>query len=151
MQDSERDSVWIQLQTAAAVLDRELDVRLTGEAGMSSTQFQALWYLANAVDRSMTMSGIAERLSMSASGMTRLADRLVHKGWAIRRQDPTSRRVSLLCLTQKGTAAARTGYQVARAVRAELLDARLDDDDAATLSILLDKLLGHLGLIDVSR
>lgn len=117
---------------------------------MTSTQFQALWYLANSVDRAMTMSGIAARLSMSASGMTRLADRLVGKEWAIRMPDPASRRVLLLCLTQEGSSAARKGYRIALEVRRELLDDRLDDGEVAHLHALLGKVLGHIEVFDVS-
>src|SRR5699024_1248833 len=56
MENGARDLVWMELQTAAAVLDAELNSSLEAQAGMSSTDFQALWTLANAADRSATMS-----------------------------------------------------------------------------------------------
>src|SRR5699024_2704409 len=91
MEDGERDLVWMELQTAAAVLDSELNTRLEAEAGMSSTDFQALWTLANAPEGSVTMSSLAAQLSMSASGTTRLGDRLVRRGWAKRRRSEERR------------------------------------------------------------
>src|SRR5699024_10146537 len=82
MENGERALGWMELQTAAAVLDGELNTRLEAEAGMSSTDFKALWTLANAPERSVTMSSVPARLSMSARGTTRLGDRLMHGGWA---------------------------------------------------------------------
>src|SRR5699024_5932002 len=66
MENGERDLVWMDLQTAAAVLGCELQTRLDAEAGMSSSDFQALWTLASARECSVTMPSLAARLSMSA-------------------------------------------------------------------------------------
>lgn len=140
----------MQLHTAATVLETELNARLEDEAGMSSPQFRALWYLANAADRSLTMSEAAARLSMSPSGMTRLADRLADRGWARRMPDPQNRRIQLLSLTDEGAQAARAGYQAATRARRNLIDARLDDDDLRDLRRVTDKLLGRVTLDDVT-
>lgn len=150
MKDGDRDLVWVDLQKAAAFLDSELSMRLTERVGMSSSEFQVLWYLANAVDRSLTMSEAAARLSMSPSGMTRLADRIVRRGWVERRTDAANRRIAIISLTDAGVAAARDGYLVAREVRRELVDARLTDDDVHSLGEIAGKLLGRIGITDVS-
>ncbi|WP_167133161.1 MarR family winged helix-turn-helix transcriptional regulator [Paramicrobacterium chengjingii] len=150
MDEGERDIVWVDFQTAATTLDAELSARLNGEAGMSSTEFQLLWYLANAVDRRLTMSEAAARLTMSPSGMTRLADRLVRRGWLARETDAANRRVALIALTDDGIAATRAGYHVARNTRRELLDAHLDDDEVGRLGMLLSKLLHRIDLTDVN-
>lgn len=148
--DGERDGVWLDLQSAAATLDSELSARLQEHAGMSSSEFQLLWYLANAVDRRLTMSEAAGRLSMSPSGMTRLADRLVRRGWVARETDAANRRVALLALTDAGTVATRQGYHVARDTRRELLDAHLTDDEILALGQIAGKLLGRIDVTDVS-
>ncbi|QPZ38366.1 MarR family winged helix-turn-helix transcriptional regulator [Paramicrobacterium chengjingii] len=150
MKDGDRDLVWVDLQKAAAFLDSELSMRLTERVGMSSSEFQVLWYLANAVDRSLTMSEAAARLSMSPSGMTRLADRIVRRGWVERRTDAANRRIAIVTLTDAGVAAARDGYLVAREARRELVDARLTDDDVHSLGKIAGKLLGRIGITDVS-
>ncbi|MCW4457514.1 MarR family winged helix-turn-helix transcriptional regulator [Microbacterium sp. MPKO10] len=150
MDDGERDLVWVDLQTAATTLDVELSARLQEHAGMSSAEFQLLWYLANAVDRRLTMSEAAARLTMSPSGMTRLADRLVRRGWVTRETDAANRRVALLALTAAGTAATRAGFHVARDTRRELLDAHLSDDEIRALGQIVGKLLGRIDLADIS-
>lgn len=150
MDDGERDLVWVDLQTAATTLDVELSARLQEHAGMSSAEFQLLWYLANAVDRRLTMSEAAARLTMSPSGMTRLVDRLVRRGWVTRETDAANRRVALLALTDAGTAATRAGFHVARDTRRELLDAHLSDDEIRALGQIAGKLLGRIDLTDVS-
>lgn len=149
MHNGERDLVWVELQQAAATLDVELSARLQDQTGMSSSEFQVLWYLANAADRRLTMSEAAARLTMSPSGMTRLADRLVRRGWATRETDAANRRIALLALTEEGIAATRAGYHVARDTRRELLDAHLDDDEIGQLRSLLSKLLGRINLTDI--
>lgn len=150
MDDGERDLVWVDLQTAATTLDVELSARLQEHAGMSSAEFQLLWYLANAVDRRLTMSEAAARLTMSPSGMTRLADRLVRRGWVTRETDAANRRVALLALTDAGTAATRAGFHIARDTRRELLDAHLSDDEIRALGQIAGKLLGRIALADIS-
>ncbi|GAB2529781.1 MarR family winged helix-turn-helix transcriptional regulator [Paramicrobacterium agarici] len=150
MKDGERDVVWVELQKAAAMLDNELSARLDERVGMSSTEFQLLWYLANAVDRSLTMSEAAARLSMSPSGMTRLADRLVRRGWVERMTDAANRRFAIITLTAEGVTAARDGYRVARTARKQLFDARLTEDETRALGGIVGKLLGRIDLTDVT-
>ncbi|WP_166997358.1 MarR family winged helix-turn-helix transcriptional regulator [Paramicrobacterium fandaimingii] len=150
MKDRDRDLVWVDLQKAAAFLDSELSMRLTERVGMSSSEFQALWYLANSIDRSLTMSEAAARLSMSPSGMTRLADRLVRRGWVARRADAANRRIAIIALTDDGVAATRQGYHVAREARRELVDARLTEEEVSTLGEIAGKLLGRIDITDVS-
>lgn len=151
MKDGERDAVWVDLQKAAAFLDAELSARLQEQADMSSIEFQLLWYLANAVDRRLTMSEASARLTLSPSGLTRLADRLERRGWVEREPDSSNRRVWLVSLTDAGAKAARQGYLTASHTRRELLDARLSDDDVRQLGAIAGKVLGRIDVTDVTE
>jgi DNA-binding MarR family transcriptional regulator len=64
------------LQSHASIL-RELDASLVAEHGITTRDYEALLYLAQAPERSLAMSALAERTMLTRSGITRLIDGLV--------------------------------------------------------------------------
>ena len=67
------------LQSHASIM-RVLDAELVAEHGMTTRDYEVLLYLAQAPDRKMAMSALAEQTMLTRSGITRLIDGLVDLG-----------------------------------------------------------------------
>jgi DNA-binding MarR family transcriptional regulator len=89
------------LQSHAAIL-RELDAELLAAHGMTSRDYEALLYLAQAPDRQLPMSALATSTMLTRSGITRLVDGLVEAGWIERVSCRKDARISYARLTDDG-------------------------------------------------
>jgi DNA-binding MarR family transcriptional regulator len=89
------------LQTHASIL-RALDAELVVEHGLTTRDYEVLLYLAQAPERKLPMSALAERTMLTRSGITRLIDRLVGCGLIERVACPRDARVSYASLTDAG-------------------------------------------------
>src|SRR5256885_642497 len=75
---------WRAFVRAQAQVSRRLDEDLREEHGLSLQEYVALLILAEAPDRQLRMGRLADSLSLSKSGATRLIDRLVDDGLVCR-------------------------------------------------------------------
>lgn len=146
--DGDRALAWLELQQVTARARAELSRRVETETGMTSTEHDVLWALANDVDRRLTMSDIAERAMVTRSGATRLVERLERHGWVRRDADANNRRTTYAALTDEGVRAVRASAQSAHRARKALFDDRLDDHDVADLRRALGKLMRRLDLAE---
>jgi DNA-binding MarR family transcriptional regulator len=89
------------LQSHASIL-RELDAELMAEHGMTTRDYEVLLYLAQAAERKLPMSALAESTMLTRSGITRLVDGLVEAGWIERVACSEDARVSYAQLTDDG-------------------------------------------------
>jgi DNA-binding MarR family transcriptional regulator len=89
------------LQSHAAIL-RQLDSELAAAHGITSRDYEAMLYLAQAPDRRLPMSGLATSTMLTRSGITRLIDGLVEAGLIERVACPRDARVSYAQLTDLG-------------------------------------------------
>lgn len=89
------------LQSHASIL-RVLDAELVVEQGITTRDYEVLLYLAQAPDRKLPMSALAERTMLTRSGITRLIDGLVEAGWIERVACAKDARVSYAALTDAG-------------------------------------------------
>jgi DNA-binding MarR family transcriptional regulator len=89
------------LQSHAAIV-RELDAELLAEHGMTSRDYEALLYLAQAPERKLAMSVLSERTMLTRSGITRLVDGLVGQGLIERVGCERDARISYARLTDAG-------------------------------------------------
>ena len=64
------------LQSHASII-RALDAELVAEHGLTTRDYEVLLYLAQAPDRRLPMSALAESTMLTRSGITRLIDGLV--------------------------------------------------------------------------
>src|SRR4026209_2984095 len=71
---------WRAFVRAQAHVQRRLDEDLRSEHGLSLQEYVALLILAEAPNRMLRMGRLAESLTLSKSGATRLIDRLVDDG-----------------------------------------------------------------------
>src|ERR1700704_1287667 len=81
------------LQSHASIL-RVLDAELVAEHGMTTRDYEVLLYLAQAPERKLPMSALAESTMITRSGITRLVDGLVGCGLIERVACPNDARVS---------------------------------------------------------
>lgn len=89
------------LQSHATIL-RLLDAELASEHGITTRDYEVLLYLAQAPDRKLPMSALAESTMLTRSGITRLVDGLVAGGFIERAACPNDARVSYAQLTDEG-------------------------------------------------
>src|ERR1035441_8392684 len=89
------------LQSHASIV-RALDAELDAEHGMTTRDYEVLLYLAQANDRRLPMSALAESTMLTRSGITRLVDGLVAAGLIERVACPNDARISYAQLTDCG-------------------------------------------------
>jgi DNA-binding MarR family transcriptional regulator len=129
------------LQSHATIL-RLLDAELVSEHGITTRDYEVLLYLAQAPDRQLPMSALAESTMLTRSGITRLVDGLVSGGFIERAACPNDARVSYAQLTDEGFAKLRNaGCTHVRSIRRLFLE-HFDAEETERLASLLGRLPG---------
>lgn len=132
------------LQSHASIL-RALDAELVAEHGLTSRDYEVLLYLAQAPDRRLPMSALAERTMLTRSGITRLVDGLVTNGMIERRACPEDARISYASLTDAGYQRLReAGCSHVTSIR-RLFLSRYSPAEIEQLAALLARLPGATG------
>jgi DNA-binding MarR family transcriptional regulator len=135
-----RLAAWSAFLRAHARVVRELERELQAEQGMALTDYDVLVQLANAGERRLRMSELAERLLLSRSGVTRLVDRLEAGGLVERVSCDTDRRGQWASLTDAGYDRLRTASPThLRGVASHFLD-RLSGEELSALGRILSRL-----------
>jgi DNA-binding MarR family transcriptional regulator len=98
---------WQALLHAHHQVTRVLDAELRDEHGLSLGDYDVLLRLARAPGRSLRMTELAKRVTMSPSGLTRMVDRLVEEELVERERSDQDARVTLAKLTERGRQALR--------------------------------------------
>ncbi|MFC8527397.1 MarR family winged helix-turn-helix transcriptional regulator [Nocardia sp. NPDC057227] len=132
--DTDENELWRAYLDATRLLFRDLDRQLTTDAGIAFADYEILVLLAEAPDRRLRMSALADASSTSRSGITRAVTRLEHSGRVRRVDCESDRRGAWAELTDTGAAelaAASPGHVAA--VRETLLD-RIDPADIPALT-----------------
>ena len=130
---------WDTFLRAHATLMRRLDSDLHAETGSGLNDFDVLAQVGTA-GGSIRMTGLAERVYSSRSGMTRRVDKLEREGLLCRAPAGADGRGVEVALTDAG---AKRLEELARAhLRGveEVFVSRLDDRELAALAHLLDKI-----------
>lgn len=129
------------LQSHAAIV-RVLDAELMAEHGMTTRDYEVLLYLAQAPDRRLPMSALAERTMLTRSGITRLVDGLVDGELIERAACPQDARVSYAQLTYTGYEKLReAGCAHVRSIRRLFLE-HFTPEETEQLASLLSRLPG---------
>ena len=82
-----------------------VDAQLQRDSGMPLAYYEILVRLAEAPDRSLRMTQLAEASSSSKSRVSHAVARLEERGWVRRMDCPTDRRGQIAVLTDQGFAA----------------------------------------------
>lgn len=138
--DDERIHTFGLLIEAHARLTRLMDAELQASDGISLQTYEVLLRLGRSPDGRMTMTGLADAVSLTTGGVTRLADRLTEDGLVERLACPTDRRVVHLGLTPKGRKVLTAATRHHLAALDEHLVARVDAADLPTVRRVLDTL-----------
>jgi DNA-binding MarR family transcriptional regulator len=129
------------LQSHATIL-RMLDAELVAEHGITTRDYEVLLYLAQAPDRRLAMSALAESTMLTRSGITRLVDGLVAGGFIERASCARDARVSYAQLTDEGFAKLRqAGCTHVHSIRRLFLE-NFNAQETAHLASLLGRLPG---------
>jgi DNA-binding MarR family transcriptional regulator len=124
---------WRAFVRAQAQVSRRLDEDLRVEHGMSLQEYVALLFLAEAPERRLRMGRLADSLSLSKSGATRLIDRLVGDGLVCRESCSSDARGAEAKLTDRGLDRLRTAAPThLRGIKEYFLSA-LETDDLPTI------------------
>lgn len=117
-----------------------LDRRLRDEHRLPLTWFEPLRAVASSPSGHLRINDIAQRLSITVGGASKLVERIVQAGLLDRREDPDDRRVALVTLTSDGA----ERFQAAAQTQVDELERRLGQalgpEELATLAALLARL-----------
>ena len=102
---------FIRLVRGHAAVTRAMNARLVADHGLSINQYEALLHLARADDRRMRRVDLADRLVLTASGVTRMLDGLEQAGYVDRDACASDRRVTYAVLTESGLEKLRTASE----------------------------------------
>lgn len=102
LDDDRLTAAGLLFEAAWGLLDR-LDVQIAGQ-GLGRSEFEALLRLARSPEGRLRMTDLAAQTNLSASGLTRLVDRLQDRGLLTREADATDGRGLLAVVTREGRA-----------------------------------------------
>lgn len=135
---------WLTLTGMLTKLPAALDAQLTKDAGLTFFEYMVLAMLAEAPDRTLRMSALAERTSGSLSRLSHVVRRLENQGLVRREGAAEDRRATNAILTDEGLlrveAAAPAHVEYARSLVIDVAD----DADLATLGRVSERILVQL-------
>ena len=134
-------AAWRGMLEAHSLLVAELDAELERDHGLPLSSYEVLMNLGDTDDGRLRMSELADRLLLSRSGITRLADRLERQGLIERERCEEDGRGFFAHLTPAGREkldAARPDHLAG--VRRHFL-AKLDDEEIGALGTVWKRLV----------
>lgn len=139
--DGAREAAWRAFLTAHAAVIERIERDLAREKVLSLGHYDVLLALSEAPDRRLRMSELARAVVLSRSGLTRLVDRLERAGLLRRERCDDDRRGCYAALTDEGRAALRRSWPVYAGGIEEHFGRHLGDDEVATLTEALGRVL----------
>ena len=131
---------WVAFLRAHAAITRELSADLQREHGLTLNDYEVLLHLSHAEGNRLRRVDLAQRVLLTASGITRLLDGLEEAGLVCKETCASDARVSYAKLTDEG----REKLSVAGVTHVrgidELFVLRYSDEERATLFELLSRL-----------
>jgi DNA-binding MarR family transcriptional regulator len=131
---------FVRLVRGHAAVTRAMNARLVADHGLTINQYEALLHLARADGRRMRRVDLAERLVLTASGVTRMLDGLEQAGYVDRDACASDRRVTYAVLTETGLEKLRTASKSHVADIRTYFESRFSSEELDQLVGLLDRL-----------
>jgi DNA-binding MarR family transcriptional regulator len=132
------------LKSCALLVDR-LDRELQERVGIQLTWYEVLAQLSSSPTGRMPMKQLAESVSLSKSGITRLVNRMERSGLVERHSCTDDGRVCFAGLTRRGLSV----LQVARPVAAEVIEQdfaqHVTEEEARVMATALKRVLEAAG------
>ncbi len=140
----------MRLVRGHAAVTRAMSAQLVADHGLTINQYEALLHLAQAENLRMRRVDLAERLVLTASGVTRLLDGLEQAGYVDRDACASDRRVTYAVLTETGLEKLRTASTSHVADIRTFFESRFSTDELEQLVVLLDRLPQDIEMPDCS-
>ncbi len=124
---------------ALARLSKVFDRSLREHVGFGQGWFEALLRLERS-GGSMTMGTLAEQISLTSGGVTRMVDRLAEAGYVERRDCETDRRVQYVAITEAGTAKLMEGLEIHLEDLTREFTSRMTAEELEVVTTVMDRL-----------
>ena len=131
---------WVSLLRGHAALTRALNAELVHAHGLTINDYEVLLHLARAEEHRLRRVDLAERLLLTASGITRLLDGLERAGYVCKAQCASDARVTYAVITEDGFAKLKEASETHMADIREIFEGRYSEDELVTLADLLGRL-----------
>jgi len=128
-------ALWYLTRRAASLMDRQGEVLLRRELGISLAQFLVL-SVVDAHAGPLSQQAIADRVGLTKGTVSRQIDHAVAAGLMTVRVASHTRRENAVTLTEAGTALVRQGDALTQTSRAALQDAADPGDLTAAIRVL---------------
>jgi DNA-binding MarR family transcriptional regulator len=139
--DSAATDFCLRLARASTALTRRFDAALGSHHGISFADYQLLKHLARAPGCRLRRVDLAERLGLTASGVTRSLLPLEKIGLVGRQSDPRDARVGYASITPTGSELVANADATVELVSADIA-AAIPPEQLAALSALLGQVAG---------
>ncbi len=133
---------FVRLLRAHASTTRALSAELLSEHALTINDYEALLHLSHAEDGRLRRVDLADRLLLTASGVTRLLDGLETAGLVEKHACTSDRRVTYAVLTEAGRERLEAASRSHVAGIRSLFEARFSEAELRTLGELLGRLPG---------
>jgi DNA-binding MarR family transcriptional regulator len=131
---------WVSFLRAHAAITRELSAQLQREHGLTLNDYEVLLHLSHAEGSRLRRVDLAERVLLTASGITRLLEGLERSGFVCKRTCDSDARVSYAKLTDAGLAKLRAAAVTHLRGIDDLFTGRYSGSELVTLAELLSRL-----------
>ena len=133
-------AAWVGFLRSHAALTRALNTDLVNTHGLTINDYEVLLHLARADGHRLRRVDLAERLLLTASGITRLLDGLERAGYVEKAHCATDARVTYAVITDRGFDKLKDASETHLAGIHELFESRYSEEELATLATLLGRL-----------
>jgi DNA-binding MarR family transcriptional regulator len=131
---------WVSFLRAHAAITRELSAQLQREHDLTLNDYEVLLHLSHAEDGRMRRVDLAERVVLTASGITRLLEGLERAGYVRKESCAADARVSYAALTDKGRKKLGSAAETHLRGVDELFVSRYSGSELTALAELLGRL-----------
>lgn len=131
---------WVSFLRAHAAITRELSAQLQREHCLTLNDYEVLLHLRHADSGMLRRVDLAQRILLTASGITRLLEGLERSGLVSKETCASDARVSYAKLTEAGAAKLEVAAVTHRRGIDELFLGRYSNSELATLTELLVRL-----------
>ena len=131
---------WVSFLRSHAAITRELSAQLQREHGLTLNDYEVLLHLSHADGGMLRRVDLAERVLLTASGITRLLEGLESSGFVAKETCSSDARVSYAKLTESGAVKLRQAAVTHLRGVDELFVGRYSGSELATLAELLARL-----------
>jgi len=141
-------SAFVALLRGHSSLTRELNAQLTAEHGLTLNDYEVLLHLSRAPDQQLKRIDLAQRVLLTASGITRLLDGLQAEGYVCKGSCASDARITYAVLTDAGRTKLAAARETHLAGVNQLFAERYDDPELDSLTELLGRLQANAAADD---